>query len=70
MSNEMKHEATRLLKVNGTIGRHMARKTGIAHQILSDLRRDRRDMTDTWARRILKAFGEFAKEITPQITEP
>lgn len=60
-------EAVRLLNVEGVIGRNMAKRIGIQHQQLSDIRNKRIAFSDTMARRIIRGFKAFAGEVRPRV---
>lgn len=63
--SETQAEAVRLLNVEGVVGRNMAKRIGIQHQQLSDIRNKRIAFSDTMARRIIRGFRVFAGEVRP-----
>ena len=62
-------EALRLMNEKGTIGRHMAAMVGIQHQAYSDIKIGQKPFSNAQARRIIKAFEQFANAVTPRVND-
>ena len=66
---ELQAEALRLMNEEGTNGRHMARIIGIYHQHYSNIKTGVKPITRTMARRIVKAFNQFSRCVTPRVQD-
>ena len=66
---DLQAEALRLMNEAGTNGRHMARLIGTQHQHYSNIKTGVKPITRTMARRIVKAFNQFSKCVTPRVND-